>query len=244
MRVLIVEDERPLGLFLQKGLQMEGHEAHWVEDGDAALDQAHLLQPDLMVLDLNLPRRDGIEVLQALHEVAPETAVLVLTGRGGVEERIRCLNFGADDCLLKPFSFHELSARCRAILRRLKNSGDAWVRHGSIEMDLLRRKAWRGEHELELTAKEFALLEFLLRRKGSCCSREELLREVWHMPIDSNTNVVDVYINYLRKKLAAASSNGPEAVSLIQTVRGSGYRVVSSAQTGRTDHSHAVARPA
>lgn len=231
MRVLIVEDERPLGLFLQKGLQMEGHDARWVEDGEIALEEAERFQPDLVVLDLNLPKKDGVEVLEALHELAPQTAVIVLTGRGSVEERVRCLNLGADDCLLKPFSFHELSARCRAILRRLKASGDAWVRYGSVELDLLRRKAWRGQKELDLTAKEFALLESLLRRKGECCSREELLNEVWHLPDNSTTNVVDVYVNYLRKKLTAAAPAEFAGSSLIQTVRGAGYRVLTLANT-------------
>src|SRR5579871_2551106 len=122
MRVLIVEDDAALGLFLQKGLKLEGHEVAWVGDGIAALEQVEAFRPDLMVLDLSLPRKDGTEVLEGMRGKYDDTAVLVLTGRSMVEERVRCLNLGADDCLLKPFSFHELTARCRALLRRRERS--------------------------------------------------------------------------------------------------------------------------
>ena len=245
MRVLIVEDDRALGLFLQKGLKLEGHETHWVEDGETAIEQLRTLQPDLMVLDLNLPRRDGMEVLQEARSFAPNTAVLVLTGRGGVEERVRCLDQGADDCLLKPFSFHELTARCRAILRRFQNATPACLRFGAIEMDLLSRKVTRGGRPVELTSKEFALLECLMRRKGACSSREELLRNVWQMSTESHTNVVDVYINYLRKKLAQALPEGERESSPIRTVRGSGYCVEVATSSCCAPESHpALARRA
>ena len=232
MRVLVVEDDRALGLFLQKGLKLEGHDVDWVGDGETALEHASALPPDLVVLDLSLPRRDGTEVLAELHRVCPETAVLVLTGRTQVEERIRCLNGGADDCLLKPFSFHELSARCRAILRRKSAGSDAVLRFGGVEMNRVERTVRREGVSMDLTAKEFALLEFLLQRRGSCCSRSELLREVWQMPVDSNTNVVDVYINYLRRKLAAAHPEGGSTVPLIETVRGMGYRLSDARNLG------------
>ena len=227
MKVLIVEDDKALGLFLQKGLKLEGHETTWVEDGELALEHLRSDSPDLMVLDLGLPRRDGMEVLQELQSLSPETSVLVLTGRNNVEERVRCLNLGADDCLLKPFSFHELAARCRAILRRQKNSEDTVLRHGGIEMDLVRRKVRYQEKTLDLTTKEFALLEVLVRRRGACCSREELLQEVWQVHSETVTNVVDVYINYLRRKFVAASSTPLGRAALIETVRGAGYRIAS-----------------
>jgi DNA-binding response OmpR family regulator len=207
MRVLIVEDDAALGLFLQKGLKLEGHEVTWVGDGEAALLHAAEHRPDLIVLDLSLPKKDGTEVLAEMRGRFDETAVLVLTGRSQVEERVNCLNLGADDCLLKPFSFHELTARCRALLRRRDQFADPVLRL------------------VELTVKEFSLLEFLLMRRGQCCSRSELLREVWQMSPDAGTNVVDVYVNYLRKKLGAASVDGDQGCPVIETVRGEGYRM-------------------
>jgi DNA-binding response OmpR family regulator len=224
MRVLIVEDDAALGLFLQKGLKLEGHEAAWVGDGEAALAYAAEHRPDLIVLDLSLPRKDGTEVLTELRGRFDETAVLVLTGRSQVEERIKCLNLGADDCLLKPFSFHELTARCRALLRRREQFADPVLRHGDIELNRMERRVVRNGRLVELTVKEFSLLEFLLMRRGQCCTRSELLREVWQMSPDAGTNVVDVYVNYLRKKLGSAGANGEDG-SAIDTVRGEGYRM-------------------
>lgn len=225
MKVLVVEDDRALGVFLQKALKLEGHETSWVEDGEAALEHVRRDSPDLVLLDLGLPRRDGVEVLEELRTLSTETAVLVLTGRSNVEERVRCLNLGADDCLLKPFSFHELAARCRAILRRHQPARSAFLRFGELEMDLIRRKVQRKGQTIDLTPKEYALLECLLQRRGTCCSREELLREVWHTSADAATNVVDVYINYLRKKITAAAQTATCHANLIETVRGSGYRL-------------------
>jgi DNA-binding response OmpR family regulator len=225
MRVLIVEDDVALGLFLQKGLKVEGHEATWVGDGEAALVQAAEQRPDLIVLDLSLPRKDGTEVLAELRGRFDETAVLVLTARTQVEERVKCLNLGADDCLLKPFSFHELTARCRALLRRREQFADPVLRHGDVELNRMERRVVRNGRLVELTVKEFSLLEYLLMRRGRCCSRSELLREVWQMSPDAGTNVVDVYVNYLRKKLGAASLEGSGSGSLIETVRGEGYRM-------------------
>lgn len=226
MKVLIVEDDKALGLFLQKGLKLDGHETFLVEDGEAALEHVRADQPDLMVLDLSLPKRDGIEVLEELRALSPDTSVLVLTGRNNVEERVRCLNLGADDCLLKPFSFHELAARCRAILRRGNRTSDAVLRSGDLEMDLIRRKVRRQEQVIDLTPKEYALLEFLMRRKGACCSREALLRDVWQTSSETAANSVDVYINYLRKKLSVTGSDGRRCTP-IETIRGEGYRITA-----------------
>jgi DNA-binding response OmpR family regulator len=225
MRVLIAEDDASLGLFLQKGLKLEGHDVAWVGDGEAALQYAEEHQPDLIVLDLSLPRKDGTEVLAEMRGRFDGTAVLVLTGRSQVEERVKCLNLGADDCLLKPFSFHELTARCRALLRRREQFADPVLRHGDVELNRMDRKVTRSGRAVELTVKEFSLLEFLLLRRGRCCSRSELLREVWHMSPDAGTNVVDVYINYLRKKLGAMSVDGDACGSVIETVRGEGYQM-------------------
>jgi DNA-binding response OmpR family regulator len=225
MKILVVEDDRALGLFLQKGLRSEGHVVEWVGDGDAAVSQATESQPDLMVLDLSLPNRDGVEVLSELQSHFAQTSVLVLTGRSQVEERVKCLNMGADDCLLKPFSLHELTARCRAILRRKSQFASPFLKYGAVEMNRMNRTVRRDGAEVELTVKEFALLEFLLLRQGSCCTRTELLIEVWKMAPDSGTNVVDVYINYLRKKMAQAHPDGAASEPVIETVRGEGYRL-------------------
>jgi len=224
MRVLIVEDDAALGLFLQKGLKLEGHEVAWVGDGIAALEQVEAFRPDLMVLDLSLPRKDGTEVLEEMRGKY-DSAVLVLTGRSMVEERVRCLNLGADDCLLKPFSFHELTARCRALLRRRERFADPVLRHGDVELNRMERRVTRNGRAVELTAKEFSLLEFLMQRKGGCCTRSELLREVWQMSPDAGTNVVDVYVNYLRKKLGAVGLDEGSGHVVIETVRGEGYRM-------------------
>ena len=144
MRVLVVEDDRALGVFLQKGLTFEGHEVEWVGDGESAVERARSWAPDLVVLDLGLPQRDGHEVLAVLSEESSRSSVLVLTGRGDVEERVRCLNLGADDFLPKPFSFQELTARCRAILRRRERYADPVLRWDDIALDRLRRTVERA----------------------------------------------------------------------------------------------------
>jgi DNA-binding response OmpR family regulator len=225
MRVLIVEDDAALGLFLQKGLKLEGHDVALMGDGEAGLQYAEEHRPDLIVLDLSLPRKDGTEVLAEMRGRFNDTAVLVLTGRSQVEERVKCLNLGADDCLLKPFSFHELTARCRALLRRREHYADPVLRHGDVELNRMDRRVMRSGRPVELTVKEFSLLEFLLMRRGQCCSRSELLREVWQMSPDAGTNVVDVYVNYLRRKLGGVSVDGDLSSSVIETVRGEGYRM-------------------
>lgn len=227
MQVLIVEDDAALGSFLQKGMKLEGHQVDWVGDGEAALLHAEEHRPDLMVLDLSLPRKDGTEVLAEMQGRFDEMAVLVLTGRNQVEERVKCLNLGADDCLLKPFSFHELTARCRALLRRREQFADPVLRHGDVELNRMDRRVSRSGVAVELTVKEFNLLEFLMLRRGRCCSRTELLKEVWHMSPDVGTNVVDVYINYLRKKLTVSDEDVDASCPVIETVRGEGYQMGS-----------------
>lgn len=230
MRILIAEDDRALAVFLEKGLKLEGHEVEWVGDGDAALRRTLTWSPDLLLLDLGLPCLDGTEVLTAVTEVGTQTSVLVLTGRGDVDERVRCLDLGADDFLAKPFSFQELTARCRALLRRRQRYQEPVLRWGDVELDRLRRTVQRDGVGVELTGKEFALLEYLMLRRGGCCTRAELLREVWRMEAESGTNVLDVYVNYLRRKLSGASAGEGAAVPLIETVRGSGYRLAAQAQ--------------
>jgi DNA-binding response OmpR family regulator len=222
MRVLIVEDDAALGMFLLKGLMLEGHTVELVGDGVTGLEHALRDAPDLMVLDLSLPQKDGIQVLEEMNGRFGGTSVLVLTGRASVEDRVRCLNLGADDILLKPFSFSELTARCRAMLRRRMHSADATLRYAGVELNRIDRRVTRDGLSIDLTGKEFSLLEFLMQARGRCCTRAELLREVWQMSPDAGTNVVDVYINYLRKKLGVVKP-GPGGDRVIETVRGEGY---------------------
>ncbi|HEY5054598.1 MAG TPA: response regulator transcription factor [Acidobacteriaceae bacterium] len=244
MRVLVVEDDKALGAFLRQGLELEGHEVTWVEDGDAALGSVAEVSPELIVLDLSLPRRDGTEVLSELRARQHDSSVLVLTGRNDLDARVHCLDIGADDCLLKPFSYFELMARCRALLRRRRQSADPVLRHGDLELHRIERRVARHGEAIALTAKEFALLEYLMLHKDECVSRARLLADVWQMPNETGTNVVDVYVNYLRRKLGG----GAGGASLIETVRGSGYRLAGPARKpvacATLPHRQVVAAPA
>jgi len=239
MRVLVVEDDRALGTFLKTGLELEGYRVDWVEDGEAALLWSAAEHPELVLLDLSLPKRDGMEVLAEMRERHDDASVLVLTGRNELHVQVQCLDMGADDCLLKPFSFYELAARCRALLRRRKQFADPVLRHGDLELHRIEHTVSRAGRTIGLTAKEFALLEFLMLHRGECVSRGQLLTEVWQMPAESLTNVVDVYINYLRRKLDAGGLQG-DSGRLIETVRGMGYRLDGMGrkpvvrETGRT----------
>jgi DNA-binding response OmpR family regulator len=229
MRVLVVEDDHALGTFLKQGMELEGHRVAWVEDGEAALTQSAEDCPDLVLLDLSLPKLDGMEVLTEMRARRDDSAVLVLSGRNEVDARVQCLDMGADDFLLKPFSYFELTARCRALLRRRQQFADPVLRHGDLELHRIEHKVVRGGRAIQLTAKEFSLLEYLLMHQGECVSRSQLLAEVWQMSAETGTNVVDVYINYLRRKVDdgavddAHSSQG--RCGLIETVRGAGYRL-------------------
>jgi len=232
MRVLIVEDDAALGIFLERGLRLEGHQAQVTGDGQSALRLAFEVAHDLIVLDLSLPQKDGIQVLEELRQRSVNASILVLTGRNSVEDRVRCLDLGADDFLMKPFSFSELTARCRALMRRRERFADPTLRQGDLELHRMERKVVRNGRPVELTVKEFALLEYLMLARGRTCSRSELLKEVWQMSPDAGTNVVDVYVNYLRKKLGAgqppvvcAAGGEMEADRLIDTVRGEGYSI-------------------
>ena len=232
MLVLIVEDDAALLHFLDQGLRLDGHEVQLANDGEAALEAVEKLRPEVMILDLGLPRKDGMEVLAEMRERYPSTSVLVLTGRAEMKERVKCLDLGADDVVLKPFSFHELRARLQALSRRRSQFEDPVLRFGDLAMDRAERRVTQDGREVELTATEFSLLESLMRRRGErVCSRQELLREVWRMPLGSKqtarssrteTNIVEVYINYLRKKLGH-SGGAASHQTLIRTVRGEGY---------------------
>ncbi|GAC1357574.1 MAG: response regulator transcription factor [Acidobacteriaceae bacterium] len=228
MRIIIVEQDAALGLFLKKGLAVEGHEVRWTSSCEEAVTIAESVAPDLVVL--GVADEKDLELLQGLHAAHRRTAMLTLTRSTAVEDRVRCLNLGADDCMTKPFSFHELTARCRALLRRRERSGEITLTQGSLSLNRISRSASLAGRPVSLTTKEFRLLEFLLQNSGRCCSRTELLTEVFDLPAENATNVVDVYINYLRGKLSFA-----EEPPLIVTVRGAGYRMA------RTHHGIAPA---
>jgi DNA-binding response OmpR family regulator len=221
MRLLIAEDDRALGLFLTRGLEADGHRIRIAYDGAEAVEAFRQEMPDLTILDLNLPVKDGEKVLEELRVLDADLPVLVLTARQEVDTRVRCLDLGADDLMLKPFSLHELRARCRALLRR-KREARLQLRAGDLELDRLDHSARRGTQAIMLTNKEFSLLEHLMLNRGQCVSRVELLDAVWNLEPAQTTNIVDVYVNYLRRKL-----KDPPPGQLIRTVRGHGYLVPS-----------------
>ena len=224
MRLLIAEDDKALGLFLSRGLEADGHRGHVALDGAAAVEAFRQEMPDLTILDLNLPIKDGEQMLAELRALDTELPVLVLTARQEVDTRVRCLDLGADDLMTKPFSLHELRARCRALLRR-KREARLQLRAGDLELDRLEHTAHRAGRTIVLTNKEFALLEHLMLNRGQCVSRVELLDSVWNLEPTQTTNIVDVYVNYLRRKL-----EDPPPGQLIRTVRGQGYVVPSDTE--------------
>jgi DNA-binding response OmpR family regulator len=223
MRILIAEDDVPLAGFLRKGLEAEHYAVDVAADGITASELATAYDYDLLVLDLNLPKRDGVAVLREVRSTREEVPILVLTGRTRVEDRVSTLDQGADDYVTKPFSFSELSARVRALLRRGKLPQQVTLQVDDLVLDRIERSVERGGKRIELTSKEFALLEYLMRNAGRCITRAMIIEHVWNISFDTTTNVVDVYINYLRKKV---DENAPR--KLIQTVRGAGYIMSAS----------------
>ena len=220
MRVLIAEDDTALATFLQKSFSGHNHRVDCVGDGAAALERIRESTPDLLVLDLGLPVLDGVELLRRVHGTTQGMSIIVLTGRAHASSKIDCFNLGADDYLVKPFSVAELMARSRAVQRRQADIASGAIHHGDLHIDRITRAVTFGGIGIEFTAKEYTLLEYLLLQRGRAVSRQELLREVWRMAPDAGTNVVDVYVNYLRRKLGGGSAGG-----LIQTVRGEGYAI-------------------
>lgn len=219
MRILVAEDDKALGLFLSRGLETEGYRVRLVHDGGAAAEAFRLELPDLTILDLNMPVMDGEQVLEMVRSIDPDLPVLVLTARHELETRIRCLDLGADGLMSKPFSLQELRARCRVLLKR-RREARITLRTADLELDRMAHIVRRGGRLVELTNKEFALLEYLLLNRGKGISRKELLESVWKFEPSQTTNIVDVYINYLRRKL-----QDPSPGQLVRTVRGEGYMV-------------------
>jgi two-component system, OmpR family, response regulator len=220
MRILIVEDELKMASLLRRGLQEEGHAVDLARTGDDALWMARATEYDAVVLDLMLPGIDGIEVCRRLRDGGTWAPVLMLTARDGVEDRVAGLDAGADDYLTKPFSFAELLARLRALVRRVANERPTVLEVDDLRLDPATRRAWRGEVEVNLSAKEFALLEAFMRRPGDVLSRYQLLEHAWDYGYENRSNVVDVYVRYLRDKV-----DRPFGRASIETVRGAGYRL-------------------
>ncbi len=217
MRLLVVEDEKKVASFIRHGFEQENYAVDVAHDGETGAHLAENFEYDLVILDLMLPKMSGLDVLRKLRQTKPHLPVLVLTAKGAVEDRVDGLNKGADDYLVKPFAFAELSARARALLRRGTHVATE-LQVADLCIDTSKHTVTRAGRKIELSSKEFALLEFLMRNAGRPVTRTMIIEHVWDIHFDSVTNVVDVYINYLRNKLDKGFST-----ALIRTVRGVGY---------------------
>lgn len=218
MRILVAEDDSQLASFLSKGLSSEHYAVDVAADGEEAGYLASEYEYDLIILDLNLPRVQGFQVIRQVKDKKPGLPILILSGRSKIEDRVRGLDLGADDYLTKPFSFSELSARVRAVMRRGQQPAPVLLRVGDLEMNRAERRVTRGGRRIELTPKEFSLLEYLMRNQGRAVTRAMIIEHVWNITFDTMTNVVDVYVNYLRRKIDEGFD-----LKLIRTVRGVGY---------------------
>ena len=219
MRILIVEDETAIVRFLERGLNAHGHQVLSADNGEDGARLAVGDSVDLVLLDISLPRLDGHEVLRRIRARRPELPVLMLTARDDLQNKVSALDSGADDYLTKPFIFEELLARIRALTRRADQQRSSQISADDLKIDLLSHHAWRGEKKIELSSREFALLECFMRHPGQVLSRQQILSAVWDYSFDPGSNIVDVYVRYLRHKI-----DRPGEPSLITTVRGSGYR--------------------
>ena len=220
MRVLVVEDERRLAGILKRGLLEEGYSVDVAYEGEEAQYAAESTPYDLIILDIMMPKKDGIAVCRDLRAKKVNTPILMLTARDAVEDRVKGLDSGADDYMVKPFAFSELLARVRALLRREAAPRTARLQAGELVMDTLTREAWRKQKKIELTTKEYSILEYFMRHPNAVVTRTMLEEHAWDYEMDVESNVIDVYIRRLRRKI---DEDGED--SLIQTVRGAGYRL-------------------
>ena len=220
MRLLVVEDDLKMAALVRRGLIEDGAAVDVAKNGEDALWMAAATPYDAIVLDVMLPGIDGFETCRRLRADGVWTPVLLLTARDAVEDRVAGLDGGADDYVAKPFSFAELSARLRALVRRGAKERPAMLEVGDLRLDPATRQAWRGERPIELSTKEFALLEAFMRRPGDVLSRLDLLEHAWDYGYENRSNVIDVYVRYLREKI-----DRPFGVKSIETVRGAGYRL-------------------
>ncbi len=218
VRILVVEDEQSLQTIIAKRLAAEGYSVDVASDGEDGLHYAEMVQYDLILLDLMLPKMDGLTVLQKLRDQKCDSLVLILTAKDAIEDKVSGLDAGADDYLAKPFSLEELLARMRSILRRQGVPKENVLTEADLILDTLKKTVIRDDKEIEMTSKEFAILEYLMRNKGHVLSREQIAEHAWNFDFDCDSNIINVYIRYLRGKIDDAFS-----VKLIHTVRGSGY---------------------
>src|SRR5579863_10356583 len=228
MRLLLIEDEYDFAHALAKGLRHQGYAVDVAADGIEGWEYAEVNDYDLLILDLNLPKMDGLEVCRRVRASRPALLILMLTARSDPGERVKGLDLGADDYVVKPCHFAELTARIRALLRRDMQVRSPLLRYEDLKLDPTARTAWQGNHRLELTCKEFGILEYLLRHRGEIVSQESLLEHVWDMQANPLTNTVRVHINSLRRKLEDMA----ETPRYIETVIGQGYRIGSTAPVG------------
>jgi heavy metal response regulator len=217
MRILVVEDTIKVASFIQRGLEASQYQVDVEHDGEAGLNRLLVEDYDLAILDVMLPKMDGFSVIKAMRKQGVKVPVLLLTARGAVEDKVAGLDVGADDYLTKPFAFEELLARVRALLRRGAAASEM-LELADLRLDPAKRQVTRANKRIDLTAKEFALLEYLLRRQGQVLSRSVIAQHVWGVDYDTFTNVIDVYVNYLRKKI-----DSDFQIKLLHTVRGAGY---------------------
>lgn len=221
MRLLVVEDEQTIALALAKGLRKQGYAVDVAFDGMQGWELATINNYDLLVLDLNLPLLDGLEICRRVRAIQPSLLILMLTARSRADERVAGLDLGADDYVVKPFHFAELCARIRALLRRDMRVRATLLEYRDIKLDPTSRVAWQGQQRLDLTSKEFGILEYLLRHQGEIVSQERLLEHVWDMSTNPFTNTVRVHMNSLRRKLKDIA----ETPQYIETIIGQGYRI-------------------
>lgn len=220
MRLLIVEDELQIAAFLERGLKEEGYAVDVVHNGNDAVDWALAVEYDGILLDVMLPGRDGYAVCRELRDQKVKTPILMLTARDAVDDRVTGLDVGADDYLIKPFAFKELVARLRAVMRRQTDTRTVELRVADLVLNTLTHMAQRGDRRIELTTKEYNLLEYLMRNPNRVLTRTQIAEHVWNLDFVSESNLVDVYVRYLRRKIDDESGQ-----KLIKTIRGSGYLI-------------------
>ncbi len=218
MKILIVEDEKKIASFIKRGLEEDNYQVTVSNDGADGLKRAITGEFDLIILDFMLPKKDGLTVVHELRQGGFQVPVLMLTAKAETEDVVSGLDAGADDYLAKPFAFAELQARVRALIRRSEQDRGAEIRFADLRLDPVNHKVWRGQVEIVLTAKEYNLLAYMVRNAGNVLSRANIADNCWEYPFETFTNIIDVYINYLRKKV-----DGKFPTKLIHTVRGKGY---------------------
>ena len=228
MRVLVVEDDVGIAQFVQQGLSEAGYAVDVAQDGKLAIDYALAAEYDLLVIDIQLPRLDGLDLLKILRSEGIQAPVLLLTARSTVQDRVMGLNAGADDYLIKPFDFAELLARIRALLRRPPLQNDLILQVGDLKLDIVQRSVRRGDREIDLSPREFALLEYLMGHSRQVLSRTQIAQHVWSFDFYSDFKVIDVYIGYLRRKIERQGEP-----RLIKTVRGVGYCISADPESNQ-----------